>query len=42
LTHPGTVACSSSVYFMQIFGVLPDSWTLAEYADRCLARPGYQ
>jgi hypothetical protein len=27
---------------MKIFGVLLDSWTLAEYADRCLARPGYQ
>ena len=36
------VLVGSSVYFMKIFGILPDSEVLAAYADRCLARPGYQ
>jgi glutathione S-transferase len=35
------VLVGSSVYFMKIFGVLPDSRALAEYAERCLARPAY-
>jgi glutathione S-transferase len=32
----------SSVYFMKLFGILPESPVLAAYADRCLARPAYQ
>jgi glutathione S-transferase len=36
------VLVGSSVYFMKLFGILPESRVLAEYADRCLARPGYQ
>ncbi|RPH97478.1 MAG: glutathione S-transferase, partial [Lysobacterales bacterium] len=36
------VLVGSSVYFMKIFGVLPESRVLADYADRCLARPAYQ
>jgi glutathione S-transferase len=32
----------SSVYFMKIFGILPDSPLLAAYADRCLQRSAYQ
>ena len=32
----------SSVYFMRLFGILPDSSVLNDYADRCLARPAYQ
>jgi glutathione S-transferase len=36
------VLVGSSVYFMKIFGILPDSAVLADYAGRCLARPGYQ
>ncbi len=36
------VLVGSSVYFMKLFGVLPDSRALAAYADRCLARPAYQ
>ena len=35
------VLVGSSVYFMKLFGVLPDSAVLADYADRCLARPAY-
>jgi glutathione S-transferase len=35
------VLVGSSVYFMKIFGVLPDSPVLAAYAERCLARPAY-
>ena len=35
------VLVGSSVYFMKIFGVLPESRVLADYADRCLARPAY-
>jgi len=33
------VLVGSSVYFMKMFGVLPDSPVLTEYGDRCLARP---
>ena len=36
------VLVGSSVYFMKVFGVLPDSAILHEYCDRCLARPAYQ
>jgi glutathione S-transferase len=36
------VLVGSSVYFMKIFNILPDSRALSEYADRCLARPAYQ
>ena len=32
----------SSVYFMKLFGILPDSTVLEAYADRCLSRPAYQ
>jgi glutathione S-transferase len=35
------VLVGSSVYFMKLFGLLPDSRILAEYAERCLARPAY-
>lgn len=35
------VLVGSSVYFMKLFGILPQSAVLAEYADRCLARPAY-
>jgi glutathione S-transferase len=36
------VLVGSSVYFMKLFGVLPDSAVLQAYCDRCLARPAYQ
>jgi len=36
------VLVGSSVYFMKIFGILPDNAVLANYAGCCLARPGYQ
>jgi len=36
------VMLGSSVVFMRMFDMLPDSETLAAYADRCLARPAYQ
>ena len=36
------VMVGSSVVFMRMFDMLPDSPTLAEYADRCLQRPAYQ
>lgn len=32
----------SSVYFMNAFGILPESPVLSAYQERCLARPGYQ
>ena len=32
----------SSVYFMKLFGILPDNPVLAAYAERFLARPAYQ
>ena len=35
------VLVGSSVYFMKLFGVLPESRVLAGYAERCLARPAY-
>ncbi|MGD2130266.1 MAG: glutathione S-transferase family protein [Lysobacterales bacterium] len=35
------IMLGSSVYFMKIFGVLPDSQVLSDYGDRCLARPAY-
>jgi glutathione S-transferase len=36
------VLVGSSVYFMKIFNILPDSRVLSDYADRCMARPAYQ
>ena len=36
------VMVGSSVVFMRMFDMLPDSPTLAQYADRCLQRPAYQ
>jgi hypothetical protein len=32
----------SSVYFMKLFGVLPESRVLAKYSERGLARPACQ
>ncbi|MEM8817861.1 MAG: glutathione S-transferase family protein [Pseudomonadota bacterium] len=36
------VMLGSSVVFMRLFGILPESVALADYADRCLARPAYR
>jgi glutathione S-transferase len=36
------VLVGSSVVFMRMFNMLPDSAVLGAYADRCLARPGYK
>ena len=36
------VMVGSSVVFMRLFDILPESRVLSDYADRCLARPGYQ
>jgi glutathione S-transferase len=36
------VLVGSSVYFMKMFGLLPESPVLEAYAERCLARPAYQ
>jgi glutathione S-transferase len=36
------VMLGSSVLFMRLFGMLPDSAVLNAYADRCEARPAYQ
>ena len=36
------VMLGSSVVFMRMFDMLPDSAALGAYADRCLARPAYQ
>jgi len=36
------VMLGSSVVFMRMFDMLPDSAVLGAYADRCLARPAYQ
>jgi glutathione S-transferase len=36
------VMVGSSVYFMQMFGILPENVVLGAYAERCLARPAYQ
>ena len=33
------VLVGSSVYFMNMFGILPDSTTLSEYGERCSQRP---
>ncbi len=35
------VMLGSSVVFMRMFGMLPDSALLSAYADRCLERPAY-
>ncbi len=35
------VLLGSSVYFMRLFGILPDEPGLHAYADRCLSRPAY-
>jgi hypothetical protein len=32
----------SSAIFLGMFGMLPDSRNLADYADRCLERPAYR
>lgn len=36
------VMLGSSVVFMRMFDMLPDSATLEAYAERCLARPAYR
>jgi len=36
------VLVGSSVYFMKLFGILPDNAMLAAYAERCLERPAYR
>jgi glutathione S-transferase len=36
------VMLGSSVVFMRMFEMLPESAALSAYADRCLARPAYQ
>lgn len=35
------VLLGSSVYFMRLFGILPEKPILHEYADRCVARTAY-
>ena len=35
------VLVGSSVYFMKIFGILPENPLLEAYVERCLARPAY-
>ena len=35
------VLVGSAVYFMRLFGILPEDERLSAYADRCLARPAY-
>jgi glutathione S-transferase len=35
------VLVGSSVYFMKIFGILPQNPVLEAYTERCLARPAY-
>jgi len=35
------VMVGSSVYFMRLFGILPDNPVLSAYVERCLARPAY-
>jgi glutathione S-transferase len=35
------VMLGSSAVFLRAFDMLPDSELLADYADRCLARPAY-
>lgn len=36
------VLVGSSAVFLRMFGMLPESQLLSDYADRCLARPAYQ
>jgi glutathione S-transferase len=36
------VMLGSSVVFMELFGILPESPELSSYANRCLGRPGYK
>lgn len=36
------VMLGSSAYFMALFGMLPETRNLREYADRCAARPAHQ
>lgn len=36
------IMVGSSVVFLQMFKLLPDSKVLSAYAERCLARPAYQ
>ena len=36
------VMVGSTVVFMRMFEILPESRVLGDYADRCLARPAYQ
>ena len=35
------VLVGSSVYFMRLFGILPEDERLSIYVDRCLARPAF-
>ncbi len=36
------VLVGSSVYFMKMFGALPENAVFEAYLERCLARPAYQ
>jgi glutathione S-transferase len=36
------VMLGSSVIFLRLFGILPESEILSAYADRCTARPAYE
>ena len=36
------IITGSSVVYLRMFGMLPDSEVLNAYADRCLERPGFQ
>ncbi len=35
------VLVGSSVYFMKLFGILPENAVIEAYVERCLARPAY-
>jgi len=35
------ILVGSSVYFMKLFGILPENRILEAYVERCLARPAY-
>ena len=35
------VMVGSSVYFMRLFGIVPENTVLSAYVERCLARPAY-
>ncbi len=35
------VLVGSSVYFMKLFGILPENAVVEAYVERCLARPAY-